>query len=399
MLYWEAKFLTVVSYGVFALLVLLFIHLLINVLSFRRLRATTRENTPADPFVSLLVPARNEEAHIEMCVRSLLGQHYERFDVHVLDDRSNDATASIVTDSIDALPPAQKGRLRLLHGEPLPPGWVGKNFACHQLAQHAQGEYLFFTDADAVHDPETVGAVIDYMQRYDLDLLTGQQEYKLKNIGERLIAPLLYFRIFTLLPLSLVSRRPEPVLAVANGPLLCFRRQAYVAAGGHQAIKECILEDVSLARAVKAAGKRIAFVDARDMISCYLYASFANTWAGFSKTFFAFYNYSLLAAFVIIVLDLLLFVVPPILLVVALFIPLSPTVIRLAFGSYGIAVMMRILLALRFTRSQKLVALLLCFLHPVAIILGCLILLNSIRWYYRTLGIAWKGRYYRPQRR
>lgn len=399
MLYWKAKFLTAASYGVFAILVLLFIHLLINVLSFRRLSATARESTPTDPFVSLLVPARNEAAHIAMCVRSLLGQHYERFDILVLDDRSSDATASIVTASIDALPPTQKGRLRLLHGEPLPPGWVGKNFACHQLAQHAQGEYLFFTDADAVHVPEMVGAVIDYMRRHDLDLLTGQQDYKLKNIGERLITPLLHFRVFTLLPLTLVSRRPEPVLAVANGPLLCFHRQAYIAIGGHQAIKECILEDIALARAVKTAGKRIAFVDACDMISCYLYTSFADTWAGFSKTFFAFYNYSLPAAFVIIVLDLILFVAPPLLLVAALFVPLPPTVIRLAFGSYGIAVVMRILLALRFTRSQKLLALLLCFLHPIAIILGCLILLNSIRWYYRTLGIAWKGRYYRSQGR
>jgi chlorobactene glucosyltransferase len=387
-------FLIVVSYIVSGMLLLLLAHLLINLLSFRRLKATSKGNRACDPFVSLLVPARNEEAHIEMCVRSLIGQHYERLEVLVLDDRSSDATASIVQGIINTLSPTQKGRLRLLHGEPLPPGWVGKNFACYQLSQHTQGDYLFFTDADTVHAPKTVRAVIDCMQSLNVDLLTAQPEYKLKGIGETLIMPLLYFRVFTLLPLTLVSRRPEPILAAGNGPLLCFQRAAYEAAGGHQAVKDRILEDVSLARAVKAAGYRMVFVDALDMIYCHMYTSFADMWAGFSRTFFAFYNYSLIAALVIILLDLALFVVPPLLLLASLFVALPPTVLLLALSSYGIAVLMRLLLAIRFTRSQKLLALPLCFLHPVAIILGSMILLNSIRWHYRKRGTGWKGRYY-----
>ena len=386
--------LIIVSYCICSILLLLCIHLLINLLSFRRLKAPTKGSTSSYPLVSLLVPARNEEAHIEMCVRSLVGQHYERLEVLVLDDRSSDATATIVQRISDALPSAQKGRLRLLHGEPLPPGWVGKNFACHQLSQHAQGEYLFFTDADTVHAPETVRAVIHCMHHLNVDLLTAQSEYELKDIGERLIMPLLCFRVFTLLPLTLLSRCSKPILAAGNGPLLCFRRQAYKAAGGHQAVKGRILEDVSLARAVKAAGYRMAFVDAVNMIFCHMYATFANTWVGFSKTFFAFYNYSLLAALAIIVLDLSLFVLPPLLLLASLFVPLSLSVILLAFSSYGIAVLMRLLLAIRFTRNQKLLTLLLCFLHPIAVILENLILLNSMRWYYRKRGTEWKGRYY-----
>lgn len=386
--------LVVISYMVFGMLLLLFGHLLINLLSFHRLRVTTKGNVLEDPFVSLLVPARDEESHIEMCVRSLLGQHYERLEVLVLDDRSSDATASIVQSISDELPAAQKGRLQLLQGESLPAGWVGKNFACHQLSQHARGDYLFFTDADTVHEPETVRAVIDCMHRLDVGLLTAQSEYKLRGIGERLIMPLIGFRVFTLLPLTLVSRRPESILATGNGPLLCFHRKAYVAAGGHQAIKGCILEDLSLARAVKAAGYRMAFVDALNLISCHMYTSFANTWAGFSRTFFAFYNYSLIAAIVIITLDLALFVVPPLLLLLALFVSLPLAVILLALGSYSIAVLMRLLLAIRFARSQELLTLLLCFLHPIAILLGCLILLNSMRWHYRKVGTAWKGRYY-----
>ncbi|HEU5230312.1 MAG TPA: glycosyltransferase [Ktedonobacteraceae bacterium] len=387
-------FLLVVSYMIFAMLLLLLLHLLMNVLTFHRLRATTQGSAPSEPLVSLLVPARNEQTHIESCIDSLLGQDYGRLEVLVLDDRSSDATAALVQGMIDSLAPAQEGRLRLLRGEPLPAGWVGKNFACYQLSQHAHGDYLFFTDADTIHAPGTVRAVIDCMRRINVDLLTAQSEYELQGMGERLLMPLLCFRVFTLLPLTLVSRRREPILAVGNGPLLCFRRPAYEAAGGHRAIKGQILEDLALARAVKAANHRIAFVDAHDMIHCHMYTSFANTWVGFSRTFFAFYNYSLIAALVIIVLDLALFVGPPLLLLLSLFVPLPLTIILLAASCYSIAVLMRLLLTIRFTNSQKLTALLLCFLHPVAIILSCLILLNSIRWHYRKQGTEWKGRYY-----
>jgi hypothetical protein len=125
-----------------------------------------------------------------------------------------------------------------------------------------------------------------------------------------------------------------------------------------------------------------------------MYASFADTWHGFSRTFFSFYSYSLIAALVITILDLALFVMPPLLLLLALFVPLPLTVIHLALASYGLAVLMRLLLAIRFTRSQKLLTLLHCFLHPITILLGCLILLNSIRWHYRKQGTVWKGRYY-----
>src|SRR5437660_209079 len=172
----------VLSYMISGLLLLLFAHLLLNLLSVRRLRTGVRGNASDDPFVSLLVPARNEEASIEICLHSLVKQRYERLEVLVLDDRSSDATALIVQKIIDELPPEQKGRLRLFYGEALPPGWVGKNFACHQLSRHARGDYLLFTDADSVHAPEMVRAVVDRMRSLNVDLLTGQLGYELKGL-------------------------------------------------------------------------------------------------------------------------------------------------------------------------------------------------------------------------
>jgi cellulose synthase/poly-beta-1,6-N-acetylglucosamine synthase-like glycosyltransferase len=176
--------------------------------------------------------------------------------------------------------------------------------------------------------------------------------------------------------------------------LLCFQRSVYEAIGGHEAVKTSILEDNSLARKVKAAGYRMAYVDGQDLVSCYMYDSFAELWTGFSRTFFAFYNYSLLAASTIIILDLALFVVPPLLALASLFVPLAPVVVLFSLGSYTLAVLMRILLTLACARFQRVPLMLLSLLHPISMVLECLFLLNSIWWHYRKKGTMWKGRYY-----
>jgi chlorobactene glucosyltransferase len=387
------NFLVILLIAILGILGILFLILSINLLTFYRLRGAGRP-TDSPPSLSILVPARNEEHCIEACVRSLIEQCYEPLEVLVLDDNSSDVTATIVQRLIDELPPAQKGRLRLLHGETLPPGWIGKNFACHQLARHAQGDYLLFTDADTIHAPQTARAVIGCMHASGVKLLTAQPEHGVGSLGERLVVPLLNFTILTLLPVALISRRPEPSLATGNGQLLCFHRSAYEAIGGHEAVKGRVLEDVLLARAVKAAGYRMIFVDALDLVRCRMYRSFADVWVGFSKNLFAFYNYSLPFALIALMLNLLLFVMPPLILLVSLLIPVQFPLLIGAAGASMLAVLMRICLTLRFTRSQRGLMLLLCLLHPVSILLECLILLNSMRWHYGRTGIVWKGRRY-----
>ena len=375
------------------ILSILFIILIINLFTFQRLQPHDTTQSTTEPLISILVPARDEEQSIERCIRSLVAQTYEQLEILVLNDHSSDATAAIVQRMIDKLPQQQQGRLRLLQGEELPPGWGGKNFACQQLAQHASGDYLFFTDADTVHDPKMVASVLDYMQSRKVSLLTAQPTYELASLGERLIVPLLTFTIMTLLPVALIPLRPEPSLATGNGQLLCFERSAYERIGGHASVKNRILEDVLLARAVKATGLRMIFVDAQDLVRCRMYHSFGEVWAGFSKNLFAFYNYALPFALVGLMLNILLFIVPPLLIITALF-DITNTTLLLATGAYLLAVLMRVLLTLRFTHTQRGIMLLLCFLHPISIALECLILLNSIRWHYRKEGTVWKGRRY-----
>ena len=380
---------------ILALLSIMCCLLIVNLLTFPRLR---EPSMPIQhfPLLSILVPARNEEQSIEACVRSLVAQDYEPLEVLVLNDNSSDATGAMVQRIIDELPGSQKGRLRLLQGEPLLPGWVGKNFACYQLAQHAQGDYLLFTDADTLHAPGTARAVIGCMQHYGVKLLTAQPEFVLGSLGERLIVPLLNFTIMTLLPVALVRLRPEPGLATGNGQLLCFSRSAYMKIGGHESVKDKILEDVLLARAVKRAGERMIFVDALAFVRCRMYRSFYGVWEGFSKNLFAFYNYSLSFALIALLLNLALFVLPPILALMALLFHLSTMLLLYGTTAYGLAVVMRVLLTVRFTSSRRRLPslLALCLLHPLSIVLEGLLLLNAIYRRFRKLGVAWKGRYY-----
>jgi len=394
-----ANILTILLSVITGIIVTLFLFLSINLLTFPRLRPLPLKNDDGQawPFLSILIPARNEEANIAACVRSLVAQHYERLEVLVLDDLSEDATATIVTQLIDELPSSQKGRLRLLHGTALPSGWAGKNFACHQLAQHARGDYLLFTDADTVHDPKTAATILTWMKRFSVQLLTGQPEYLFGSLGERLVLPALNFMNMTSLPVALVNLSKNPALVTGNGQLLCFERSAYTAIGGHVAVKESILEDVHLARAIKTADYRMIFVDAQPLVRCRMYRSLAEVWQGYSKNFFAFYNYSLLVVLVGLLLSLAVYITPPLLLLSSLLVALPPSILFLAASNYALAVLMRVCITLRFEHRQRALMLLLCFLHPISILLGNLLLLNSIRWHCRRKGIEWKGRCYNGQ--
>src|SRR4030042_153519 len=128
-------------------LLILFVNLLLNLRSLNRARGNNKPPEPG-PLIAVLIPARNEEANIGACLDSLRKQDYPYFEILVLDDSSTDGTAEVV-----ARLASEDQRVKLLKGQPLPPGWAGKPFACHQLAQEARGSWLLFTDADTLHAP------------------------------------------------------------------------------------------------------------------------------------------------------------------------------------------------------------------------------------------------------
>jgi chlorobactene glucosyltransferase len=254
------------------------------------------------PLVSLLVPARDEERNVVACLAGLLEQTHPRCEVIVLDDGSSDATARVAKSAIAgfagrcvalAVGAADAGRepeapapaARVVVGRPLEPGWGGKSFACHQLAELACGDWLFFLDADTRLEPHAVERALASAFVVDAELVSFLPRYAGRHWVNRLVVPWLYFFLTALVPLPEVRRLRHERLAVANGQAILVRREAYDRMGGHAAVRDHIVEDVSLAIAAKRAGLAIALLDGHRWLACEMYDGVRALGAGFAKSF------------------------------------------------------------------------------------------------------------------
>ncbi len=246
-------------------------------------------SAPRWPRISILVPARNEAVNIEPCVQSLLAQEYPDFEVLVLNDHSTDETGVILARLAKQFP-----RLRVLTGKPLPSGWFGKHWACHQLAQAAGGELLLFTDADTRHAPSMLQASVSALMAEDADLLTAFPREEVVTWGERLVVPFIGFGIFTFLPIRLIQRLRWTTLAVTIGQFMLFRRSAYEAVGGYEAVRGEVLDDVRLGQRILRAGFEWRLMDGTCQVSCRMYRGFWDAVDGFCKNLFAVFGYRIL---------------------------------------------------------------------------------------------------------
>ncbi|NTV17690.1 MAG: glycosyltransferase, partial [Chlorobiaceae bacterium] len=246
-------------------------------------------NVPhAGPLVSVLVPARNEELNIERCVRSLLRQNYAPFEILVLDDGSTDATPEL----LGRLVKESNGQLRVLQGEPLPEGWHGKSWACSQLGHLAKGELLLFTDADTMHAPDSLHRTVGAMQESGADMLSLMPHQELYSFWEKLVVPLVHVILMCYLPIGLVRKSRNPAFCFANGQFILFRREFYDRIHGHEAVRNALVEDVWLCKAVKKAGGSVVAFNGSDVVSCRMYRNFKEIWEGFSKNLYAALGYS-----------------------------------------------------------------------------------------------------------
>ena len=244
---------------------------------------------PVFPKVSILVPARNEEKNIAGCIQSLLSQDYPFFDVLALDDQSKDATHSILEQIANTNP-----KLKVLVGSPPPEGRSGKNWACVQLAQHAKGELLFFTDADTLHSPDMLRASVIALTGEQADLVTGFPCQEVQTWGERLLVPFFEWASFCFSPLGLAYRLRLPILSNAVGQMMLFRVEAYRAIGGHDRAGDAIIDDLTLARRIKAAGLRWRVMRITDLMTCRMYQGGREAFTGFAKNLFAAFDFGLL---------------------------------------------------------------------------------------------------------
>lgn len=371
-----------------AVLAIMTIIAAVNVFTIPRIRRTWKPQ--ALPFVSVLIPARNEADTIGTCLSSLVAQDYPHYEIIVLDDRSEDKTWEVLR-AWEARAP----HVRILRGKPLPPGWVGKCYACHQLAGSARGDLLLFTDADTQHSATSIVNAVAALERSNADLLSLLPSLELRSLWEKVVMPMLHFVTFTTLPFPLVHHTRKPQLAMANGQFMLFRRSAYEAVGGHEAVKDALVEDVWLARLVKKHGLRLRVMDGKELVATRMYRSLREIWNGFSKNLFPGFRYSLAAIMFVMVFNVATSVVPFVVAVAGLFGPsalglsLSDSWVQLTLAQAALLVAIRVMLSLRFS-----LAFLPIVLHPVAMAIVVGIAANSVRWALFAGGLRWKGRIY-----
>lgn len=337
-------------------------------------------------FVSVLVPARNEELNIAACIESLCRQDYPAYEVIVLNDGSEDATGSI----LESLQQQYPSHLRLLQGSPLPKGWIGKPWACHQLSQQAKGDFLLFTDADTVHHPQMLTSAVAYQQHTQVDFFSVIPYEVMATWSEQLVLPLIHYLYVAYLPNQLFMRTNDVRFSAANGQFMFFRRSAYEHIGGHESVRNNVVEDVFLAKVVKSHGFRMSLAKATEVVRCRMYHNVGEVFAGFSKNFFAGMSYSLGMMWLFLMHFFLLYVLPLLFVVYSL---IEGTYSLLLFWlpllQYSLMTAIRISMS-RYFAMPMLQAL----LHPVAVLMGMAIGINSVRWAYRKKGTEWKGRNY-----
>lgn len=229
--------------------------------------------------LSAIVPARNEEAVIGACLDSLARQA-EITEILVVNDQSTDKTASIVREQMERLP-----QLRLLEAKELPAGWVGKNNAVWLGAREAKGEWLLFTDADAVHNSDSAARALAIAAKEDAVLVSFSPEQVMKNWYEKSLIPYVYCRLARRFSYAEVNDRRKAA-AAANGQFLMIRRDAYEAVGGHASVAGEVLEDVALAKRVKSAGYGIWFGSGKGIVRVRMYRSFGAMWEGWRKNLY-----------------------------------------------------------------------------------------------------------------
>ncbi|MCL4869585.1 MAG: glycosyltransferase [Anaerolineae bacterium] len=260
---------------------------------------------PLMPTVAVLLPARNEAGVIGRTISQLLAQDYPHLEIHLLDDQSDDGTGEIAT-AVAAHDP----RFHLHHGRPLPSGWLGKNWACHQLSQLAQGEILLFLDADVQCQPTAVTALVDFMENELAAAATVWPTQITITWGERLVVPLMAWAILAYLPVMGVHYTRWPAFAAANGQCLALRRPVYQAIGGHEAVRNNVVEDVALARLVKQHSFRLRMADGAGLILCRMYQNWGQVRDGFAKNILAGHGRSLSFLAVSTLFHWLIFLVP-----------------------------------------------------------------------------------------
>ena len=343
-----------------------------------RLRSSIDNPQSSIPTVSVLIPARDEERRIERTVRALLAQTYPALEIIVLNDRSTDATGAILANIDDT-------RLKVITGEEPPPGWLGKPWALHQASQHARGELLLFMDADIHYEPEGIAAAVAHLQAAGVPMLSLLPRIEMRGFWEHLLMPNLGMMVFSFIPLWLANRTRARIFGIGGGPGNLVTRAAYDAAGGHEALKDSVVDDVALARLIRRSGGRTEAVRADKLVSVRMYDGLRETIDGFTKNTFAVFGRSYVTMVLVVVLSVVFHVLPYVFAVMGN---------RLAMATVAVLTLTRVILfsALRYRLDNAILG------HPLMVLVWSYIFVRSTWITGVRRQLHWRGRRYDASR-
>lgn len=328
------------------------------------------------PSVSVLIPARNEEANIADACAAVLASEGVELELVVLDDASTDRTPEILAGITDP-------RLRVAHAPPLPPGWSGKQHACHVLGGLARHELMVWVDADVRLEPDAVSRMAGFMQREAVGLGSGFPRQVTLTWSEQLLLPMIHFLLLGFLPFAAMRRSLSPGLGAGCGQLFIARRDAYVRAGGHAAIRASLHDGLMLPRAFRHAGAMTGLFDAAPFARCRMYRNAAEVWEGLCKNA----TEGMAKPAALPVWTLILGggqVLPTVLMLLA---PSWPAAMALA-ASVGF----RLVLAARFRQPWGV-----ALLHPLGVLAVLVVQWASLLRALRGRPATWRGRAYTAQ--
>ncbi|HSL88640.1 MAG TPA: glycosyltransferase [Ignavibacteriaceae bacterium] len=260
-------------------------------------------NNETKPFVSVLIPARNEENNIGECLNHLVAQDYNNLEILVLDDHSTDKTGKIVEGY-------REKQIKLIKGKDFPESWLGKNWACHQLSNEAKGKYLLFLDADVRIEKETISSILAEMNNAKVKLISVFSTQIIKSFGEWMIVPLMNWLLLAFLPLRLVYSSSNKSFVAANGQFMFWERETYFKIGGHKAVKDKVVEDMEFARICKSRNIKIKTMLGGNLIFCQMYNGFSNAKKGFSKNFYPGFSVNSFVFLMMITFFIVIFFLP-----------------------------------------------------------------------------------------
>lgn len=337
---------------------------------------------PADPgtLVSVLIPARDEEARITAAVEAARASEGVAVEILVMDDGSTDATARLVEAQA-----VLDDRVRLLRAPPLPPGWAGKNHACQRLAEAARGTHLLFVDADVRLAPDAAARLAAHARAQGVALVSGVPRQETRTLGELLTVPMINLLLIGYLPIGRMRATTEPALGAACGQLLLADAAAYRAVGGHAAVRARIHDAMALVRRFRAQGLRTDLVAGAGLAVCRMYDGLRPAVQGFLKNA----HEGMARPLALPLWTVLLVgghVLPPLLAAAALAgaAPLTPALIALA-----LSLAFRAVVTWKVRESWWTVP-----LHPFTVLTALLIQWTALARAGRGRPAAWKGRVY-----